>query len=131
MRSDLEIVERCLLWLSKPGRWTQGVNARDRDGKPVPIFDERARSLDLEGVIRRAAGREDPAAYKRFVKPEIVYEEDGKLKRKTWPGPLARHIEPFAYPFDWNDVKGRTQKEVVNMLEDLRDDLKYVKGEAA
>lgn len=123
-----------MLWLSKPGRWTQGVNARDGKGNPVPIFDERARSLDLEGVIRRAAGEDNRDAYARFVKRAYMVpdpKKEGELKRVTSPGPLASHIEPHINPFDWNDVKGRTQKEVVNMLEDLRDELKYAKGEAA
>jgi hypothetical protein len=105
MFTELEIVERCLLMFSKPGRWTQKTCARDRQGKPVPVFSQEARSFDLEGVIRRAAGIEDRGAYARFV-PLIK-------------GQLGKH------PFDWNDVSGRSQKDVVRMLEDLADEFRF------
>ena len=90
---------------SKPGRWTQKTCARDGRGKPVPIFSREARSFDLEGVIRRAAGIEDRGAYARFAK--LI---------KTQVG---------THPFDWNDQTGRTQKEVVRMLEDLADEFRF------
>lgn len=105
MFTELEIVERCLLLFSKPGRWTQKTCARDRQGKPVPVFSKEARSFDIEGAIRRAAGEEDRGAYARFV-PLIK-------------GQVQKH------PFDWNDVSGRNQKEVVRMFEDLADEFRF------
>jgi hypothetical protein len=51
------------LLFSKPGRWTQKVCARDRRGKPVPVFSQEARAFDIEGAIRRAAGKDDRGAY--------------------------------------------------------------------
>jgi hypothetical protein len=105
MFTELEIVERCLLMFSKPGRWTQKTLARDRQGKPVPVFSGEARAFDIEGCIRRAAGKEDRGAYARFV-PLIK-------------GQLEKH------PFDWNDQSGRSQKDVVRMFEDLADELRF------
>jgi hypothetical protein len=105
MFTELEIVERCLLMFSKPGRWTQKTLARDRQGKPVPVFSNEARAFDIEGCIRRAAGKDDRGAYARFA-PKIK-------------GQLAKH------PFDWNDQSGRSQKDVVRMLEDLADELRF------
>jgi hypothetical protein len=105
MFTDLEIIERCLLLYSKPGRWTQKVCARDRAGKHVPVFSDQARSFDIEGAIRRAAGKDDRGAYARFAKR--IKQTLGK------------------YPFDWNDQSGRTQKDVVRMLEDLADEFRF------
>ena len=105
MFTDLEIVERCLLLFSKPGRWTQRTLARDRSGKPVGAFSDQARSFDIEGAIRRAAGKDDRGAYARFAKR--IKQTLGK------------------YPFDWNDQSGRTQKDVVRMLEDLADEFRF------
>lgn len=105
MFTELEIVERCLLMLSKPGRWTQRTLARDRSGKPVPVFSSEARSFDIEGCIRRAAGKEDRGAYARFA-PLIK-------------GQVAEH------PFDWNDKTGRSQMDVRRMFEDLADELRF------
>jgi hypothetical protein len=105
MFTELEIVERCLLLFSKPGRWTQRTLARDRSGKPVPVFSDEARSFDIEGAIRRAAGKEDRGAYGRFAKQ--IKESLGK------------------YPFDWNDQSGRTQRDAVRMLEDLADEFRF------
>jgi hypothetical protein len=105
MFSDLEIVERSLLLYQKPGRWTQKVCARDRGGKSVPVFSNEARSFDIEGAIRRAAGKDDRGAYARFAKRIKVT--------------LGKH------PFDWNDQSGRSQKDVIRMLEDLADEFRY------
>ena len=60
---------------------------------------------DIEGCIRRAAGKDDRGAYARFA-PKIK-------------GQLAKH------PFDWNYQSGRSQKDVVRMLEDLADELRF------
>ncbi|WP_315729923.1 hypothetical protein [Bradyrhizobium sp. SZCCHNRI2010] len=105
MFSELEIVERCLLMFSKPGRWTQKTLARDRNGKPVSVFSREARCFDIEGCIRRAAGEEDRGAYARFV--PIIKAQVGKQ------------------PFDWNDQRGRVQRDVVRMFEDLADELRF------
>jgi len=105
MLSDLEIVERCLLLYKKPGRWTQKVCARDRSGKSCPVFSEEARSFDIEGALRRAAGKDDRGAYARFAKK--MKEQLGKC------------------PFDWNDVSGRVQMDVVRMFEDLADEYRF------
>jgi hypothetical protein len=105
MFTELEIVERCLLLFSKPGRWTQKTLARDRLGKPVPVFSQEARSFDIEGAIRRAAGQDDRGAYARFV--PIIKTQLGKQ------------------PFDWNDQKGRHQRDVVRMFEDLADEYRF------
>jgi hypothetical protein len=105
MFTELEIVERCLLLFSKPGRWTQKTCARDRQGKPVPVFGQEARSFDIEGAIRRAAGKDDRGAYARFV--SLIKGQVGK------------------HPFDWNDQTGRSQKEVVRMFEDLADEFRF------
>ena len=105
MLSDLEIVERCLLLYKKPGRWTQKVCARDRSGKSVPVFSEEARAFDIEGAIRRAAGKDDRGAYARFAK--LIKTQLGKC------------------PFDWNDVSGRSQMDVVRMFEDLADEYRF------
>jgi hypothetical protein len=126
---DLSIVERVLLLYSKPGRWTQKVLARDREGRPVAVFSSDARCFDLEGAIRRAAGVDDRESYARFVKRSFLVpkgDDSEEMKRVVIPGPLAKHIEPFKNPFDWNDQKGRKQKDVVLMLEDLADELRYV-----
>ncbi|SHH03200.1 DUF6197 family protein [Bradyrhizobium erythrophlei] len=105
MLTELEIVERCLLMFSKPGRWTQKTLARDRHGKSVPVFSDTARCFDIEGCIRRAAGKEDQGAYARFV--------------SLIKGQVTEH------PFDWNDKKGRCQKDVIRMFEDLADELRF------
>ncbi|ARQ95282.1 hypothetical protein [Bradyrhizobium phage BDU-MI-1] len=105
MFTELEIIERCLLLFSKPGRWCQKTDARDRDGKRCKVFSKEARTFSIEGAIRRAAGEEDRGAYAR----------------------LAKHIKAQVgkYPFDWNDQPGRTQKEVVRMFEDLADEFRF------
>lgn len=103
MFTDLEILERCLLLYSKPGRWTQKTNARDRSGRSVGVFSSEARSFDIEGAIRRAAGIDDRGAYARL--------------RPTLMSQIATHRNPF----DWNDQKGRHQREVVRLFEDLAD----------
>jgi hypothetical protein len=105
MLTELEIVERCLLVFSKPGRWTQKTLARDRQGKPVPVFSRKARCFDIEGCIRRAAAEEDRGAYARFV---------SMIK-----GQVRKH------PFDWNDERGRSQKDIVRMFKDLADELRF------
>jgi hypothetical protein len=120
MITQLEVVDRCLLLYSKPGRWTQKVNARDRDGKPVPIFSEEARSFDLEGALKRAAGKDYPTFYANMVKiRRITEDEKGKQKVETIPGPL-HFLLGGQNCFDWNDEKGRTQEEVVAFLRDLK-----------
>ena len=105
MFTDLEIIERCLLLYAKPGRWTQKVCARDRMGKHVPVFSDQARSFDIEGAIRRAAGKDDRGAYARLAKK--IKEQLGKN------------------PFDWNDMSGRSQMDVKRMLEDLADEFRF------
>jgi hypothetical protein len=90
---------------SKPGRWTQKTLARDRQGKPVPVFGREARCFDIEGCIRRAAGEEDRGAYARFV--------------RLIKGQVGEH------PFDWNDKTDRCQKDIVRMFEDLADELRF------
>jgi hypothetical protein len=55
--------KRCLPLFSKPGRWTQKVSARDRTGKTIPVFGDEACAFDIEGAIRRAAGKDDRDAY--------------------------------------------------------------------
>ncbi|WP_456684150.1 DUF6197 family protein [Bradyrhizobium sp. USDA 3262] len=105
MHTELEIVERCLLLFSKPGRWTQKTCARDQQGKPCPVFSQEARAFDIEGAIRRAAGKEDRGAYARFVK--LIKDQ------------LHKH------PFDWNDQSGRNQRDVVRMFQDLADELRF------
>lgn len=105
MLTDLEIVERCLLLYKKTGRWTQKACARDRNGKLVPVFSDEARSFDIEGAIRRAAGKDDKGAYARFAK--LIKAQLGK------------------HPFDWNDQSGRSQADVVRMFEDLADEFRF------
>jgi hypothetical protein len=105
MFTELEIIERCLLLFSKRGRWTQKTCSRDKQGKPVPVFSREARSFDIEGAIRRAAGEDDRGAYARFV-PLIK----GQLGKQ---------------PFDWNDQTGRNQQEVVRMFQDLADEFRF------
>jgi hypothetical protein len=105
MFTDLEIVERCLLLYSKPGRWTQKTMARDRSGRAVSPFSDQARVFDVEGAIRRAAGIEDRGAYARFV-------------------PLFKK-QLGALPFDWNDRTGRSQRDVVLMFQDLADEFRF------
>lgn len=105
MFTQLEIIDRCLLLFKKPGRWTRKTCARDRQGKPVPVFSKEACSFDLEGAIRRAAGVEDRSAYARFSK--LIKNQVGK------------------HPFDWNDETGRSQRDVVLLLEDLADEFRY------
>jgi hypothetical protein len=53
--------KRCLLLFSKPGRWTRKVSARDKTGKMILVFSDEA--FDIEGAIRRAAGKDDRGAY--------------------------------------------------------------------
>ncbi|WP_440271455.1 DUF6197 family protein [Bradyrhizobium elkanii] len=74
-----------------------------------PCSARRPRSFDIEGAIRRAAGEEDRSAYARFV-PLIK-------------GQVQKH------PFDWNDVSGRDQKEVVRMFEDIADEFRFRRPE--
>jgi hypothetical protein len=105
MFTELEIVERCLLLLSKPGRWTQKTCARTVAGKSVGVFSREARAFDIEGAIRRAAGEEDRGAYARFV--PLLKSQLGK------------------HPFDWNDQSGRSQKQIVRMFEDLADEFRF------
>lgn len=123
---ELEVVERCLLLFSKPGRWTQRTNARDRDGKTVPFDSPLARTFSLEGAIRRAAGDRHKHFYGRFFRRYDVYEDkDGKLKTIWIDGPAQGMIAPFRNQFDWNDAKHRTQRDVVNLLEDLADAYRF------
>jgi len=105
MFTDLEIIERCLLMFSKPSRWTQKTLARNRSGSPVPVFSKDATSFDIEGCIRRAAGKDDRGTYARLA---------AKIKAQ-----LGKH------PFDWNDMSGRSQKDVVGMFEDLADEYRF------
>jgi hypothetical protein len=107
MYTELEILERCILLFSKPGRWTQGACARDAAGNHIGVFAEEARKFDLEGAIRRAAGIDDRRSYQRFVKA------------------MGAHIAPHKNPFDWNDARGRQQRDVVRFLEDLADEYRY------
>jgi hypothetical protein len=105
MFTELEIVERCLILLSKPSRWTQKTCARDASGTSVNVFSRSARSFDIEGTIRRSAGEEDRGAYARFV-PQLKSQ-------------LGKH------PFDWNDQSGRSHVQVVRMFEDLADEFRF------
>ncbi len=110
MLTDLEILDRCILLYSRPGRWTQKTLARDAKGKTVPVFSEEARAFDLEGAIRRSAGKDDRTAYARFADKS---------------GPMKSHISPHRNLFDWNDAQGRTQKDVVLMLQDFADEYRF------
>ena len=75
----------------------------------MPVFSAEARSFDLEGAIRRSAGIDDRTAYARFIKS----------------GELKAHTASHRFPFDWNDAPGRTQNEVVRMLEDFADEYRF------
>src|ERR1700760_3598119 len=57
MFTELEIVERCLLMFSKPGRWAQRTLAPDRKGKPVPVFSDEAPAFDIRSDVHRAGDR--------------------------------------------------------------------------
>jgi hypothetical protein len=105
--TELEILDRCILLYSKPGRWTKNCCARDRNGRSVNPFSPEARSFCIEGAIRRAAGIDDRTAYQRFVPI------------------LAGHVAPHKNPFDWNDASGRSQQDVVRFFEDLADTYRY------
>jgi hypothetical protein len=121
MLSDLEIIERCLLIFSKPGRWTTKTRARDRDGKPVSPFAKEARSFDLEGAIRRSAGGQHWEVYSRWVR----WTAPAHDKPSVPIGPLSLQTPSHRNPFDWNDAPGRTQQDVIRVLEDLADTHRY------
>ena len=40
-------------------------------------------------------------------------------------GPMKSHISPHRNLFDWNDAQGRTQKDVVLMLQDFADEYRF------
>lgn len=84
--------------------WTQGRNARAADGEGVEPASEHAVCWCLHGAVARACtDLEYPAYHEAMKTVENHLEGTG--------------VRPVVT--EWNDVAGRTQKEVLDMLDDV------------
>ncbi len=93
---DLLLGARYLL--QGPGAWCRGTFARDLYGREVDAVSPLARAWCLEGAVARAAwqNRADPAVWEAAL--ALLRREVGAV------GP-------------WNDQEGRTQAEVLALLD--------------
>jgi hypothetical protein len=95
--------------LAQEGAWTQGSEARNKDGKEVQVSDRTAKSFCLVGAVIRC------------------YVEDSAESTRAYDGQCARIYDTlWDAPYfarngimGWNDAPGRTQAEVVALLKEL------------
>lgn len=97
--TTLSILKAARELLTPEGAWTQGAWARDDTQRSVDLNDEGACSWCLMGALGRVHGS--------FPVPGEI---------------IAKLRGIAAYPFnesavDWNDTDGRTQSEVVRLLD--------------
>lgn len=97
--------------------WCQGANARNKDGRPVAWTDETAVSFCAAGACAKAS---------RDILPE------GANVHSWYPGEVAAdvmQIRAQSYGamnhVKYNDEAGRTQAEVVALLEKSYEDIDY------
>lgn len=90
--------------LTPDGAWTQGVLARDATGAEVGYDDDTATCWCVDGAVTLAAdegdGRNDPSW-------SAAWEALKEVAPGDWNVALI----------DWNDAPGRTQAEVLALLD--------------
>ena len=93
--------------LSSPDSWTQGVFARDQNGKSVCPDDPSATCWCLMGAILYIFKRENMATYKHVL--DVCLNKINPLPTKgEWS---VRSM------IDWNDSPERSHEDVVELLE--------------
>ena len=87
--------------LSDPNRWIQRSYAKDKDGKPVAIADEKAFCFCAAGALHRA-----------YPDPDTFFQQGERLNV---------HLEEIGFHSisQWNDAPDRTHDEVVATLKHL------------
>lgn len=83
--------------------WCQGAMARGRTNRPCYINSDRAVSFCVEGAIIKAARDSGQFGEQWFV---------WKVKKQA-------HLPDYLPLTAWNDMKGRTQADVVGILSTL------------
>lgn len=94
----IEILKAARDLLVRDGRWTQRACARDASGREVDELSERAVSFDLLGAITRAgrnSGQDAHAIVIAHLRAGVGFKTLG----------------------DWNDTPGRSQADVVALLD--------------
>lgn len=102
MSIEKEILEEAATLLDKPGRWTQRVGARNRQGDAVVETAKDASCFCLIGAVYRVA-HDKKADYNPAWKFLISFLD------KT---------QGYVDPIFWNDRPSRQQSEVVDLLRD-------------
>lgn len=106
MPADLAVVlNRAADLITPPGAWTQGSNARDAEGCPVPLDDPYAECFCVAGAIARFAKGEDWADGLQIVRRTL----------NTGRVPFVSFVDSVS---GWNDEPERTQAEAVQLLRD-------------
>lgn len=90
--------------VARPGGWTQGVFARNRDGEKVCLSQKEAVCFCASGAISRAAQEQMGGSPEEGENSANALE----LLFLCIPGPSIP---------DWNDSPGRTQGEVVSAFD--------------
>lgn len=86
--------------------WTQGTYARNEAGQPVGALDKEACQWCLRGALKRADNFDHASLSVYGIK---VYQRVlQSLSNSIFPQSLA----------SWNDEKGRTQADVIKILEE-------------
>lgn len=95
-KENLRILTTARQLLAMPNAWTQGAFARDKDGEPCPDTGNDATCFCMWGAVRHA----------RY---QLRLEALGTLE--TVRGLCGGNIP------EWNDKPGRTQAEVLSLLD--------------
>ena len=85
--------------------WTQGVFARDKEGRQVDTGHEQAASFCVLGAIKRAYGNNTLEECEAVIK----LRERIHAKFPQYEGSLVM----------WNDEKGRRKEDVIHFLKAL------------
>lgn len=94
-------IERAAGRIARPGAWTQGAMARDKEGRPVSPASSFAVCWCAVGAVMAELGVGVSNNSKAIHAAEKL-----RLKSITGEDFVAR----------WNEADGRTQKQVVNLL---------------
>lgn len=110
--SLLDIVDHAITLLEERG-WTQGCYAHDKNGNITSACSETATRFCMYGALCRATYNLSENRFDTvYMSPEYEKFEEITNTKIGYP-----NIVP------WNDYPGRTKKEAINLLKEIRKEL--------